>query len=134
MEKPDFVRYNHDSGVDVRPSLTSKVTITPAKYKIPEQQRVDRTVAGSSKRSTLRFYQLTEIWTCPHRPISQVDQKPPKRQMRMVLIPMPVLEPPPEELSGMEDVAKGDMGEGQEGSGQVEEPVENPRPLRGSAV
>jgi len=54
--------------------------------------------------------------------------------MRMVLIPMPVLEPPPEELSGMEDVAKGDMGEGQEGSGQVEEPVENPRPLRGSAV
>jgi len=61
MEKPDFVRYNHDSGVDVRPSLTSKVTITPAKYKIPEQQRVDRTVAGSSKRSTLRFYQLTDL-------------------------------------------------------------------------
>jgi len=36
----------------------SKARITPAKYKIPEQQRPDRTVAGSSKRSAARFYQL----------------------------------------------------------------------------
>ena len=47
---------------------------------------------------------------------------------------MPVPGPPLEELSGMEDAAKGDVGEGQEGNGQVEESVENPGPLRGSAL
>jgi len=30
-----------------------------------------------------------KIRTCSHRPISQVDKKPPKRQMRMVSIPVP---------------------------------------------
>src|SRR5258705_4912475 len=36
----------------------SKNRIKPAKYKIPDQQRPDATVAGSSKRSASRFYQL----------------------------------------------------------------------------
>jgi len=36
----------------------SRARNRPTKYKIPEQQRPDRTVAGSSKRSASRFYQL----------------------------------------------------------------------------
>jgi len=36
----------------------SKARIKPAKYKIPERQLPDRTVAGCSKRSASRFYQL----------------------------------------------------------------------------
>jgi len=54
--------------------------------------------------------------------------------MRVVPVPVPVPGPPPEELPGMEDAAKGDVGEGQEGNGQVEEPVENPGPLRRPAL
>jgi len=36
----------------------SKARIKPAKYKIPERQLPDRTVAGCSERSASRFYQL----------------------------------------------------------------------------
>jgi len=36
----------------------SQARIKPGKYKISEQQRPDRTVAGNGKRSASRFYQL----------------------------------------------------------------------------
>ena len=36
----------------------SKAKINPAKYKLPDKQLPDRTVAGCSKRSASRFYQL----------------------------------------------------------------------------
>jgi len=66
---------------------------------------------GRQQQKERRALLPAEIRTFPHRPVPQVDQESPKCQVPMVPVPVPVPRPPSEELSGMEDAAKSDVGE-----------------------